>query len=137
MRSLTHDSFCFACGKDNPQGLKLKYTSIEKGKVKTTFTPLPNHQSYDDTFHGGIQALLLDACMVQAVKTIGIEAVTGKMDIRYKEKTELKAPLEVSAEVVKERGRYFVVKSSIVQDSVLRTTASAIYKKRESTSMEN
>ena len=45
---------CFACGPDNPIGLKIRYT-VDSDEVCTAeFTPNANHLSWEDTVHGGI-----------------------------------------------------------------------------------
>ena len=44
---------CFACGKDNPIGLKIKF-EFDGEVCRGEFTPNQNHLSWEDTVHGGI-----------------------------------------------------------------------------------
>lgn len=78
-----NDSKCFACGPDNPIGLKLKFTPIPNG-VKTEYTPGEQYQGFKDIIHGGIVATLLDEAIAWACRTCGIDAITGELTVRYK-----------------------------------------------------
>ena len=65
-------SWCFACGKDNPSGLHMRF-EIDDDKCTAYFTPRREHQSYPGRMHGGLVAVLLDEgawlrCRVQSVK---------------------------------------------------------------------
>lgn len=126
----SHDEFCFVCGSDNPIGFKLQFSTDNNGITSTEFNPSCHHQSYDNTLHGGIQSLFMDACMVQSVKAVGIEAITGKMEIKYNEQVVLDASIILSAKITKKHGPYFFVESSIEQNGIIKTTSSGIYKKK-------
>jgi acyl-coenzyme A thioesterase PaaI-like protein len=128
--SKEHDSFCFVCGKENPMGFKLEFSTDKEEVTSAVFNPSFYHQSYEDTFHGGIQSLLLDACMVQAVKRKGIDAVTAKMEITYKKQVFLDSPLNLSARITRKYGNYFFVESSIKQDGQTKTISTGVYKQR-------
>ena len=52
-------SWCFACGKDNPSGLHMRF-EIDDDKCTAYFTPRREHQSYPGRMHGGLVAVLLD-----------------------------------------------------------------------------
>jgi acyl-coenzyme A thioesterase PaaI-like protein len=124
-----HDRFCFACGDRNRKGLRLTYSSEGRGHASTEFDPDSHHQSYSDTLHGGIQSLLLDACMIQALKTLGTECITGKLEIRYEVPVQLR-PVALSATAEEQRGDFFIATATLQQDAITKTTARGIYKKR-------
>ncbi|TMJ13562.1 MAG: PaaI family thioesterase, partial [Bacillati bacterium ANGP1] len=42
---------CFACGQDNPIGLRLRFTT-EGDAVRAEFTPGVQYQGYDGVLHG-------------------------------------------------------------------------------------
>ena len=52
-------SWCFACGKDNPTGLHMRF-ELDDDKCTAYFTPRREHQSYPGRMHGGLVAVLLD-----------------------------------------------------------------------------
>lgn len=80
--NLQNDACCFACGKENPVGLKMNF-HLENGEMICRYTPGKDHQGWQNMVHGGIIATLVDEVMVQAViQTVGF-AVTSRMDLRF------------------------------------------------------
>ena len=74
---------CFGCSPDNPIGTQMRF--FEDGnEIISIWKPTQNHQSWINTLHGGIQAVLLDeVCgwvVFHQLKTAG---VTAKMEMRY------------------------------------------------------
>ena len=74
---------CFGCSPDNPIGTRMRF--FEDGEdIVSIWRPTQNHQSWLNTLHGGIQAVLLDeVCgwvVFHKLKTAG---VTAKMEMRY------------------------------------------------------
>ena len=50
---------CFGCSPDNPIGTRMRF--FEDGDdIVSIWRPTQNHQSWLNTLHGGIQAVLLD-----------------------------------------------------------------------------
>ncbi len=82
-KTLEDDNYCFVCGKKNPSGLHLKFSS-QDGKVLTEFIPQKIHQGYKDIVHGGLISTLLDEAMVKAVLMQGMPAVTAEITVRFK-----------------------------------------------------
>ena len=74
---------CFGCSPDNPIGTRMRF--FEDGdSIVSIWRPTQDHQSWLNTLHGGIQAVLLDeVCgwvVFHLLKTAG---VTAKMEMRY------------------------------------------------------
>lgn len=76
-------NLCFACGQENPIGLKLAF-HFEGGKAKAEFTPGPFHQSWNGIFHGGLLGLCLDEAFGYVLYFQGIKAMTAKMEMRIR-----------------------------------------------------
>ncbi|MBF0315899.1 MAG: hypothetical protein HQK50_19030 [Oligoflexia bacterium] len=136
MRSSTkssHDLNCFSCGSENDDGLKLNFHQRENGEVFVIFYPNKKYQSYENILHGGIQSLLLDAVMVQAIKRCGDEAVTGKMEFKFLKQVSINQIIEVTATINEKRGDFYIVSSWIKQKREIKTKSSGIYKKRSRT----
>jgi len=75
---------CFACGKDNADGMHLKFFldeaarhAICKFKLSRRYTGPPGHA------HGGIIATILDEAMGKVNRFRNVLALTSAMDIRY------------------------------------------------------
>jgi uncharacterized protein (TIGR00369 family) len=95
---------CFACGSNNPIGLKLDF-DFEGEKYVARFTPRPEHQGYDDITHGGIVSTLLDEAMAKLVYAIGIPAVTGELKVRFRKPARTGEELTISGWVTNEARR--------------------------------
>jgi acyl-coenzyme A thioesterase PaaI-like protein len=82
--SLGDDRWCFACGENNPHGLKLQFTLDEQNALHTSFTFRKEHQGYTDIVHGGFLGLILDEIMLNLAWRLGIKAVTAGLEMRFK-----------------------------------------------------
>ncbi|MFU8796152.1 MAG: HAD-IA family hydrolase, partial [Dehalococcoidia bacterium] len=93
--------FCFACGQENPIGLKLR--PVHDGdEVTADFTPGQFHQGWDDATHGGILYTLLDELAFYAILCKGVDfAVTGRSDVKFRKVAPVNEPLRASARVIK------------------------------------
>ncbi len=75
---------CYGCCPANPVGLQMHF--YEDGNdIVSVWCPSQNHQSWVNTLHGGIQAVMLDEiCGWVVFHKLQTSGVTGKMDIRYR-----------------------------------------------------
>ncbi len=92
---------CFACGEENPLGLKLKPV-YDGEKVRAEFTGGEFHQGWDNMIHGGILYTLLDEVTAYAMLCHGIDfGVTAKSELRFKQAAPIGQPIQVSAWITK------------------------------------
>ena len=101
---LSDEGMCFACGANNPIGLKLTFT-LEDGKYVTHFTPRREHQGYTGITHGGILSTVLDEVMARLVYTMNQRAITAELKVRLKKPVPTGEELIVSGWVVSEARR--------------------------------
>lgn len=94
------DNVCFACGRDNPIGLKLHFR-LEGARAVAEFTPGPWHQSWSGVFHGGLMATLLDEAVGYALYLRGIRALTAKFEMRLRRTVSTGQKLRVWAEITR------------------------------------
>ena len=106
------NQWCFACGKDNPIGLHLEFTEHEDS-YSTIFTPRPEHQGYDGIMHGGLVSTLLDEVMARYIYAKGYNAVTARLDVRFKKPTPIGQELKVTAKITGKRGNMYEVVGEI------------------------
>ena len=104
--TMPRKNFCFGCGKDNPQGLRLKFIYDEAGKrfvcrfrLSQRFWGPPKHA------HGGIIATILDEAMGKVNKIRHVVALTSEMQVRYHKPVPLSKPLIVEGRELRVRGR--------------------------------
>ncbi len=92
--SFVADHYCFACGQDNPIGLKLQFRRDGEFYV-TTFTAPPTLQGYHHIVHGGIVATLLDEIMARYVWELQGPSATAKLQVTYRRPAPVGQPLTV------------------------------------------
>jgi uncharacterized protein (TIGR00369 family) len=102
-------NYCFACGKDNPDGMRLKFAYDEKlggfvGRFRLAkrFSGPPGHA------HGGIIATILDEAMGKVNKLRQVVALTSEMKVNYLRPVPLDQPLRVESRELSVRGRKHV-----------------------------
>jgi acyl-coenzyme A thioesterase PaaI-like protein len=92
-------SMCFACGKANPVGLKLKF--VKHGdKARGEFTVSEFYQGWRGYVHGGIICTILDEAMAYSFFP-EIKGVTAKTEVRIRQPVPIGVPLVVTGRVVK------------------------------------
>ena len=77
------DHNCFACGGENPIGMRL-HIVLGDGTASTTWTVGHDYVGWSDKAHGGIIATLLDEVMAWAPSSFDSWAVTAEMSVRYR-----------------------------------------------------
>ena len=106
-------NWCFACGKDNPIGLKLKMAEVD-GVWTAYFTPQKEHESYGDRMHGGLASTLLDEIMGDYVfRTLGKPAYTAKLEIRFRSAVPIGETVKVEGWITSCRGRLILTEGRI------------------------
>jgi acyl-coenzyme A thioesterase PaaI-like protein len=97
--------WCFGCGDANPEGLRIEF-QIDGRRVSGEFQARQAHQGYPGVAHGGIAAAAIDEAMGWAMYAAGAWAMTARLEVKYRRPLPLATPLQVSAEVVRDRGRW-------------------------------
>ncbi len=97
--------WCFGCGDRNTEGLRIRF-ELEGRAVSGRFVGREVHQGYPGVAHGGITAAVLDEAMGWAIYAAGAWAMTARMEVKYRRPLPLATELLVTAEVIRERGRW-------------------------------
>jgi len=102
-------NYCFACGQNNPHGMRLKFTLDEarqtfvcKFRLSKRYTGPPGH------CHGGIIATILDDAMGKVNKLRHVIALTKEMTIEYLKPVPLHKPLQVEGRELSVQGRIHI-----------------------------
>ncbi len=117
------DDACFACGKENENGLKLNINEKDDG-VWTTIDPPAWCQGYHGFVHGGIIATILDEMAVWAAFKKGYRPVTAQLSMRIREPMHLDKTYTARAQVQRVKHRLVEAESRIA-DANNRTIACA------------
>jgi uncharacterized protein (TIGR00369 family) len=99
-------NFCFGCGPDNPDGMRLKFVAddanrhfICRFKLPKRFVGPPGHA------HGGIIATILDEAMGKVNKFRHVTALTSELTVNYLKPVPLGKPLTAVGWEKSVRGR--------------------------------
>ena len=110
-------NYCFACGKNNPEGMFLRFTYDEERncfvcrfRLGKRFTGPPGH------CHGGIIATILDEAMGKVNKLRQVVALTSEITVNYLKPVPLYKPLRVESREEKVSGRKHINVAEILND---------------------
>lgn len=100
---------CFACGKENPIGLKIDF-SFDGEFCTGEFTGNENHVGWENTVHGGIIYSALDDVTANVLWQSDRRAHTAKCEIRYRKPLMVGETVMLKGWVEKEKGRLVMLK---------------------------
>lgn len=114
---LDDDQMCFVCGLENQGGLRLKFRLDSGGRsLSADFTPVKTWQGYKDMVHGGIISTILDEAMTKLAYSLGMNAVTGKLTVRFKKPLLIGEKVRVTGRIIKESGRTVEAEAEAVKE---------------------
>ena len=99
---LEKDKRCFVCGVENPQGLKVKVEQDGANQVKAEFVADEPYRGWSDYLHGGILSLIFDEMLGWLSRYMGHDAMTARLEIRYRKPVPLGSRLTFSAALERE-----------------------------------
>src|SRR5580765_6597777 len=110
-------NFCFACGQDNLEGMRLKFLLDDARKrfvcrfrLGKRYTGPPRH------CHGGIIATILDDAMGKLNKLHHVVALTKEMTVEYLKPVPLYKPLHVEGREISVEGRQHINAAEILNE---------------------
>lgn len=106
------DHNCFACGLENPIGMRL-HIELGEGTAAARWTAGEHHVGWSDKLHGGIIATLLDEVMAWAPSSFDSWAVTAEMTVRYRSPAMPGEELRAEGRVVQRRRRIYDVRGEV------------------------
>lgn len=113
MEKVSDDNRCFACGKDNPIGLKLEFE--EKGEFTvSTLNFTKDFAGWENMVHGGILSTVLDEVMVKSAGRNGFVCVTGELNVRYKKPCLTEKHYELRGKVSEVKKRLIFTEGEII-----------------------
>ena len=108
-------NYCFACGKNNREGMRLKFNYDEERdcfvcrfRLSKRYTGPPGHA------HGGIIATILDEAMGKVNKLRHVIALTSRITVDYLKPVPLNKALRVESREVRVIGREHVNMAEIL-----------------------
>ena len=118
-----HD--CFACGTNNPIGLKLKFYR-QDNYICSNVTLTRNHVGWQNMAHGGIISTLLDEVMSWTVIFFKKSfSVTRRMGVRYLRPVPVGVPLTVKGTITSDEGKRRCQAEALLEDDEEKVLAKA------------
>ena len=120
--------YCFACGQNNPIGLKLKFLYEGEG-VKSEFLPQRVHEGWHGFVHGGILYTILDEANAYAILRHGLDCVTGVSETKFRHPAPIGEPIQISSQVITRTHRAARAKAvlTLKDGTVIAETNSLFY----------
>src|ERR1039457_4235977 len=110
-------NFCFVCGMNNPEGMRLKFILdkepqpfVCRFRLGKRYTGPPGH------CHGGIIATILDDAMGKVNKLRHVVALTSEITVNYLKPVPLNRPLRVESREVKVKARKHINMAEILNE---------------------
>jgi len=116
---------CFACGAENPAGLRLRFVPVGKDESQCRFVARSELQGYDGILQGGVVATLLDSVMTNVLLQRGIAARTAELEIRFRRPVPVAKRITVRGKLEESRGKLHVVSSQILRGGKVLADARA------------
>lgn len=118
-------SRCFACGRENQDGLDLQFRPSGDASVSCECIVSEIYQGYNDVVQGGIVSTILDSAMTNCLFEHGIEAMTARLNVKFKAPVHTGVPLKATARLLKSEKRVYDLEASIQQNGKVRAVATA------------
>ncbi len=121
------DGSCFACGKNNEIGLKLRFKLDREKKTAITETTIESHFSgWVNAVHGGIICTLLDEAMVYACASTGLFVATGTISVKFRKPVPTTEMLTIEGQVLEHRRKVMKTCAKIMRDGVVLAEAEGV-----------
>lgn len=96
------DDMCFACGQKNPIGLRLKF-HFDGDDYVTTLEVKDEYQGWRGIVHGGLLATAMDETMARLLWERDINAITGRLSVRYHRPVPVGERVEIRGRITRRR----------------------------------
>ncbi|HCJ66611.1 MAG TPA: hypothetical protein DHV62_04615 [Elusimicrobia bacterium] len=112
---LEDDGYCFVCGKNNREGLKINWTIAGK-TTRAEFVPLKKFQGFKDILHGGIITSLLDEAMGRLAWIVYGNCISVEIEVRFIHPAKINEKLLITGEIVNTVKRIIYARSEIKKE---------------------
>jgi uncharacterized protein (TIGR00369 family) len=107
---------CFACGKDNPQGLRLDIRKTPSG-VELDYVLPEQFAGWQGIAHGGIVATILDELLAWACNRTDRSMLTAEMTVRFRKPVRTGQPIHGVGRITEDRGRLILAEARLLDQS--------------------
>ena len=107
MKKQPNSAHCFACGLENPFGLKLIFFDNDEDEVYCETVIPDKFNGYPGVAHGGIVAAMMDEVVIRTamIKDPNRLMMTGKLELKYRRPVPTNTTLRLVGKLVRDRRR--------------------------------
>ncbi|MBW1783255.1 MAG: PaaI family thioesterase [Deltaproteobacteria bacterium] len=121
--TLEKNTYCFACGAENPHGLHLNVLQDGSTGVKTEFIAARRYCGWSRYLHGGVISLIFDELLGWLSSNLGYDAVTARMEVRYRQPVPLGSRVILKGELERQvRGLLDIRTTASLEDGSVMAT---------------
>ncbi|WP_051472078.1 PaaI family thioesterase [Patulibacter minatonensis] len=121
-----HTATCFGCGPENPASLGLSF--VRDGDVVRADVALPPaYEGAPGLAHGGIVAAILDDISGAIPRTLGLRAVTAKLDVEFASPVVIGRSLVTESWLEARDGRKIRIVARLMEGERLLASARALF----------
>ena len=106
------DNYCFVCGAENENGLRLEIVKTENGVKSKVILPKWT-QGYNRIVHGGIVSTILDEMAAWATISKGYKSVTVDLKVRLKKAMFVEREYLAIGQISSVKNRVVLVRAEI------------------------
>lgn len=123
------DDGCFACGRENPIGLRVDGFHFETNELVAEFVPRREQRGGPGVMHGGIIATALDEILAWSGMLLErVVVVTGTLEIRYRRPVAIDdTPIRLRGRLDDRHGRKLRLSGSLQSGDEIAAEASGLY----------
>ncbi len=103
---------CFACGMENPIGLKLQFVRKDEEMI-CKFCLDSRYEGYPDIVHGGILSTIMDEAMAKILLDEDITAFTVNINVDFLRQVNVDKEYTVTSRINKRSSRLFLCSGEI------------------------
>lgn len=118
------------CGQSNPFGLGVKFNSEADGSVRATFLGHAALEGFEGCLHGGMIASLLDGAMTNCLFAHGCVAMTGELNICFREPVQIGEEMSVRAWIKNSSPPLHLLVAELKQGGRVKAAATAKFMER-------
>lgn len=112
----TNDAGCFACGKDNPYGLKMTFETNGE-KLRSIISVPSRFKGWKNLVHGGIISTIIDESMAWGAACLTRRLIlTRSMHIRFRKPVQIEKELLVYSHVMNRKSEAAVTMQADIND---------------------
>ncbi len=128
MEKQPSSKMCFVCGRDNPIGLHMHFSTDGDGCVHADYVPRDEHQGYPGVMHGGLLTTMLDELIGRTAIASDLWCMTAKLEVRFRKPVPIGEPLKLKGEITNKSGRLLQGRGEIrLADGSLAVEARGTY----------